>query len=334
MSVRSPTGAGLVLALVSALTFGLSGPFASALTSAGWSATGAVLVRLSGAALILLLVLAITRPGVLAAVRSDAPALALYGLLAAAGVQVAFFHALLYVPVPIALLLEYLGPILVIAWVWVVRRRPPGTRTVVGAVLALLGLSLVVQVWSGTDLRWEGIAWGLLAAVCQASYFLLADRAGARTPPLVLAGVGMTVGAVVIGLLGLVGVLPVVVDPDVTGVVLAGVDVGWPVAAGLLIVVSTVIAYGTGVAALNRIGATRGSLVALLEVVVSVVASWVLLGQVLGPVQAIGGAFILAGVALTNTARPAALADPPPVADRSHSADQGFFPEVSRTQDE
>jgi drug/metabolite transporter (DMT)-like permease len=286
------------------VTFGLSGPFAKALTDAGWSANGAVLVRLGGAAAILLVVLAVARPGVLAALRADGPALVLYGVLAMAGVQVAFFNALLHLPVAIALLLEYIGPILVIAWVWLVRRQPPSRRTLAGAVVALFGLSLVVQVWTGVGLHGHGLAWGLAAAVCQASYFLLADRAGSRTPPLVLAGVGMTVGALVVGLLGLVGLLPIVIDTGATGVLLGGLDVGWPVAATLLVVVSSVIAYLTGVAAIRRIGAARGSLVALLEVVASAVASWLLLGQVPTAVQALGGALILAGIALTSTAAP------------------------------
>lgn len=267
-------------------------------------------MRLGGAAAILLVILAVTRPGVLAAVRADGGALVLYGLLAMAGVQVAFFNALQYLPVTVALLLEYTGPLLVIGWVWLVRRQPPSLRTVLGAGIALVGLTLVVQVGSGVGLRWEGLAWGFAAAVCQAAYFLVADRAGNETPPLVLAGVGMTVGAVVVGLLGLAGVLPIVIDTGAVGVVLGGVDVGWPVAATLLVVVSSVVAYLTGVAAIARIGASRGSLVALLEVVASAVASWLLLGQVPGVVQAVGGALILAGVAVTNTGRPTALAEP------------------------
>jgi drug/metabolite transporter (DMT)-like permease len=307
------TRVGLALAVVSAVTFGLSGPFAKALTDAGWSANGAVLVRMGGAAAILLVVLALIRPGVLAAVRADGPALVLYGVLAVAGVQVAFFNALLYVPVAVALLLEFLGPILVLAWVWLVRRQRLGPRTLLGAVVALFGLSLVVQIWTGVELRWEGIAWGLAAAVCQASYFLVADRAGSATPPLVLAGVGMAVGTVVVVLLGVAGVLPIVIDTAATGVFLAGVDVGWPFAATLLVVVSSVIAYLAGVAAIARIGAPRGSLVALLEVVASAVASWLLLGQVPTPVQAVGGALILGGVAMTITARRPARAVEPQV---------------------
>jgi drug/metabolite transporter (DMT)-like permease len=312
-TVAGRTGAGFALAVVSAVTFALSGPFAKALTDAGWSASGAVLVRLGGAAAILLVILALTRPGVRVAVRADGPALVMYGVLAMAGVQVAFFNALLYVPVAVALLLEYLGPILVLAWVWLVRRQPPSARTMLGAAVAMFGLSLVVQVWTGVELRWEGLAWGLAAAVCQASYFLVADRAGSATPPLVLAGVGMTVGTAAVALLGLAGVLPIVVDTAATGVILAGVDIGWAVAATLLVVVSSVIAYATGVAAIARIGAPRGSLVALLEVVAAAVASWLLLGQVPTIVQALGGTLILAGVALTSTARQAAVAAEPEV---------------------
>ena len=263
-----------------------------------------MLVRLVGAAAILLLLLAVLRPGVLAAVRADAPALLLYGVVAAAGVQLTFFNALQYLPVAIALLIEYLGPVLVIGWVWLVRRQPPRARTLVGAAIALFGLTLVVQVWSGFGLRFEGLAWGFAAAVCQATYFLMADRAGSSTPPLVLAGVGMTIGALVVALLGLLGVLPVVIDPAATGVRLAGVDVGWPVTAGLLVVVATVVAYLAGVGAVSRIGATRGSLLMLLEVVAATLAAWLLLDQLPSPVQAVGGLLILTGVAITSSAPP------------------------------
>ncbi|MGE3285458.1 MAG: DMT family transporter [Pseudonocardia sp.] len=310
VDVQRGTAAGLALALVSAASFGLSGPFAKALIDAGWSANGAVLVRLAGAAAVLAVLLAVLRPGVVAAIRHDGPALLLYGLLATGGVQVAFFNAVRYLPVPVALLMEYTGPILVVGWVWLVRRRPPTGRTLAGGAIALAGLALVVGVWDVDGIVWAGVTWGLFAAVCQASYFLLADRADAGTPPLVLAGVGMAIGAILVAVLGAVGVLPVVVDTAASPVLLAGVDVGWFVTSALLILVATVLAYVTGVMAVARIGATRGSLVALLEVVATAVASWLLLAQVPTAVQAAGGVLILAGVALTQAARPAAVAPP------------------------
>jgi hypothetical protein len=75
-------------------------------------------------------------------------------------------------------------------------------------VTALAGLSLVVQVWTGGTLDWRGVLWGLGSAVCSAAYFLLAERTGSSTPPLVLAGVGIVAGTVLALLAGLAGVLP------------------------------------------------------------------------------------------------------------------------------
>lgn len=102
---------GLALALVLAIGFCLSGSLAKVLTDAGWSASGVVFVRLRGGAVILLAILAVVRPGAAAAIRADG-APSSYGLLAAAGVQVTFFNALIYMPVPIALVLQYLGSVL------------------------------------------------------------------------------------------------------------------------------------------------------------------------------------------------------------------------------
>jgi drug/metabolite transporter (DMT)-like permease len=156
--------------------------------------------------------------------------------------------------------------------------------------------ALLVRLGGGLD--WRGQAWGLSAAVCAAAYFLLADRADTATPPMVLAGVGMVVGTVIALLLGLTGVLPVVLPTRAHGVPLAGVDVGWPFAAAFLVLVPTVLAYLTGIAAVRRIGAPRASLVGLLEVVSSALGSWLLLGEVPTAVQAAGGALLLAGGAL------------------------------------
>jgi drug/metabolite transporter (DMT)-like permease len=305
--VRVGTSAGAGLAVVSAVSFGLSGPFAKALIGAGWSANAALLVRLGGAAAVLGVVLALTRPGVLAALRRDSAVLLLYGALAVAGVQSTFFNAVRYLPVPIALLLVHTSPILVVVWVWLVRRRRPSRLTVLGGVIALAGLSLVVQVWSGGVLDWRGVLWGLGSSVCSAAYFLLADRTGSTTPPLALAGVGMVVGTVLALLAGLAGVLPVELPTRGHAVTLAGVDVGWPFATAFLVLVTTVLAYLTGIAAVRRIGASQAAMIGLLELVSAGIGAWLLLGEVPTGVQCVGGALLLAGIALTQR-RPRAAA--------------------------
>jgi hypothetical protein len=64
---------------------------------------------------------------------------------------------------------------------------------------------------------------------------------------------------------------------------------------GWLVVVGTVIAYITGIAAVRRLSAAIGATIASLEVVASVIIAWWLLGQSLGPFQLLGGALVLSG---------------------------------------
>jgi drug/metabolite transporter (DMT)-like permease len=54
---------GLLFAVLSAFTFGLSGPFAKALMEAGWTPTAAVTARMAGGAVVVAIVASITRPG-------------------------------------------------------------------------------------------------------------------------------------------------------------------------------------------------------------------------------------------------------------------------------
>ena len=76
----------------------------------------------------------------------------------------------------------------------------------------------------------------------------------------------------------------------------AGLDVDPWVAIVLLGLVTAALAYGTGIAASRVLGSRLTSFVALSEVVLAVVWAWVLLGQLPGAIQFLGGALVLVGV--------------------------------------
>src|SRR2546430_7119139 len=107
-------GAGLTLALVSAAAFGTSGTFAAALIGAGWSPGAAVLARIAVAALILTAPAVLRLRGQWTLLRRSAGRVAAYGLLAVAGAQWCYFNAVARIPVGVAILLEYLGVVLVV----------------------------------------------------------------------------------------------------------------------------------------------------------------------------------------------------------------------------
>ncbi|MBO0776127.1 MAG: EamA family transporter, partial [Actinobacteria bacterium] len=192
-------GTGLSLAVLSAATFGTSGTFAAALIGAGWSPAAAVTARVSAAALILTVPALLQLRGRWQLLRRAAGRIAAYGLVAVAGCQLFYFSAIQRIPVGVALLLEYLGALLVVGWLWLRHGQRPRRLTVAGSVTAIAGLTLVLGIGGPARLDLVGVMWGLLAAVGVAMYFVLSAADGDdRLPPVVMAWAGMCVGAVVL----------------------------------------------------------------------------------------------------------------------------------------
>lgn len=288
---------GTVMALASAGAFGSSGPMAKSLIESGWTPGAVVLIRLGGAALILTAAAALALRGRWRPRAAAVRTLVLYGVVAMAGVQLGFFNAVRMLDVGVALLIEYLAPVLLLGWTTLRTRVLPGTVTLLGAALTLVGLTFVLELTSTASLHAEGVAWALLAAVCLAAFFVISEREDAELPPLVMAAGGTAVGAVVIALAGAGGLLPMAFATSDT--VLAGAPVSWVVPVAWLAVVSTVVAYLTGIGGILRLGTRSASFVALTEVLFAVLVAWALLGEMPGPRQLIGGVCIIAGIVLT-----------------------------------
>ena len=199
---------GVALALLSSATFATSGTFASTLLDAGWSSVAAVTFRIGIAALVLALPAALSLRGRWRTLRGSAGMIAVYGLFAVAGAQVCYFNAVRYLPVGIALLLEYLGLVLVVIWMWAMHGQRPRRLTLGGSVIAILGLICVLDLTGTQHVQVAGVLWGLGAAVGLALYFVLSARADDGLPALVLASGGMAIGAVALAAIGLLGLMP------------------------------------------------------------------------------------------------------------------------------
>ena len=173
----SPARAGLALAVLSAATFGTSGTFAASLIQAGWSPAAAVLTRIVVSALILTAPALVQLRGRWHLLRRAAPRVAAYGLIAVAGCQLFYFNAVQRIPVGVALLLEYLGTVLVVGWLWLRHGERPRRLTVIGTASAIAGLILVLGLTGAARIDLTGVMWGLLAAVGLAIYFVLSAAA-------------------------------------------------------------------------------------------------------------------------------------------------------------
>ncbi|MEO3785259.1 EamA family transporter [Actinocorallia sp. B10E7] len=311
-AVKRDKNAILGIALVSALTFGSSGIAAKPLISAGLEPVHVVWLRIAGAALVMSPLAWRHR----ALVRERPALLAGFALLGIVGVQAFYFAALSRIPVGVALLVEYLSPVVILGWVRFVRGRAVTVRAALGAVLAVAGLACVVEVWAGLGFDSLGLAFALCAACCQAGYFLLVDqgRPDGRGEP-------DPIGLIVYGFLIGTALLTVLVRPwNMDFAVLKGsADLGTtPVPALLLlaylVLVATVFAYATGVVSVRGLSAPVAGVVACLEAVVAVTLGWFLLGEHLSAPQLVGGAMVLAGAFVAQTTAPARAKDQDAVA--------------------
>ena len=294
------SGGGLGLALVSASSFGLSGSLARSLLDLGWSPAAVVATRVAGAFLILLIPCLVLLRRIGLPTRGQSLRMLAYGVVAIALAQLCYFSAVQYLSVGVALLLEFLAPVLLIGWHWARTQRRPAWSVLTGAALSIVGLAFVLDLRDGLMLNPIGVAWGLGAALCLCAYFLLSEDKGTDTPihPLLLTTAGTGIGAGVLLAAAAAGILPLAASPGVTN--LAAWSVGWWVPVMLLILVSAVLAYPSGIVAVRSLGSSLASFVALTEVIFAVTFAFVLLGQRPGPMQLVGGALILAGIALVQ----------------------------------
>ncbi len=285
---------GLALGLVAAVSFGSSGALAKGLLESGWTPAAAVTWRVGVAALILALPACYQMRGHWSLLRRGWTSVAAFGLMAVAFCQLSYFFAIERVSVGVGMLLEYLGIVLVVGWLWLRHHQRPRPLTLAGVGLAVAGLLLVLDVFGAVQVDPVGVLWGLGAAAGLATFFIVSADESTGLPPLVVASFGLAVGAAALLTAGALGILPMR-SPAVT-VGLAGVLVPAWVAVAVLGVVTGALAYAAGVAATRRLGSKLASFVGLTEVLAAVLFAWLLLGEVPAPVQLAGGALILAGV--------------------------------------
>jgi drug/metabolite transporter (DMT)-like permease len=290
---------GLLVALVAATSFGVSGALVKPLLEGGWSPAAAVTVRalVGGLALTPFALLALRgRFGVLWTARWRILGMAVIGVV---GTQVFYFAAVRRIPVGTAILIEYMAPLLLVAVAWVVTRRRPAATVLVGAVVAAGGLVLVVSPGGGGRLDPVGLASAAVAMVCCAAYFVIAARPPHGLPSVALACAGLLVATLVLAVVGLTGLVPY--TASAAPVELFGATAPWWVPLLAVGVIATAVSYAASIAATAMLGSRLASFVGLLEVAAAALWAWLLLGESLTLVQGLGGLAILVGIAFVRS---------------------------------
>ena len=304
-SQRPLLGYALVLAAVT--LWSIHGTVAKVvMESGGLSSLRLAEVRAAGAGLVIVAAVVLLRPRSLRLSAREGAYLLVFGVAGLAFVHFFYFAAIARLDIGVALVIQYLAPVLVAAWARFFVHEPMRRRIWLALATSFVGLCLVVEIWSGLALDTIGVAASLACAVSYALYLVMADhslRGGRDVYSLLAWGflfatLFWTIAQPWWGFPG--GLL--LEDTSLLGRL---ADVRGPLWTLLVyvVVLGTVVPFILMVSALRYITPTRAAIAAMAEPVLGAVVAFAWLGEELGAAQVAGGFLVLAGVALAQTAR-------------------------------
>jgi drug/metabolite transporter (DMT)-like permease len=298
-------GLGYLMVAVAATLFAVNGTVSKVVLGSGLSSLELTQIRSTGAAAGFLLFLAVFARARLRVGRRELLFLIVFGITGVAFVQWLYFVAIDHLPVGIALLIQFTGPLLVALFARFVYHEQIRRRIWAALALCITGLAVVVEVWTGLAFSAIGITAALGAAFALAAYILMAERERRHRDPASLSFYGFLFAGLFWALVQPLWQFPWGVLDDTVSLQGNLSEHSAPVWAlvTFVVVVGTMITFSLLTGALRHIPATRASIVATLEPVVATVVAWLWLGESFGTAQLAGGAVVLAGIVLAQTAR-------------------------------
>jgi drug/metabolite transporter (DMT)-like permease len=281
---------GIAFIVASALAFGAMAVLARVAYADGADTPTLLALRFSIAAICLA---AIARARGVAVPRGrDLAAVVALGGVGYGSQAATFFTALTLAPAGLVALLLYLHPALVAVLAVLLLKERMNTAKLAALVMALAGMTQTVapaltgEAADAFPRLPLGIALGLAAAAIYSVYIIVGTRLTTRVAPLALSTVVVASAAVVF-----------TTAAAIKGPQFPQSLAGWSAVAGIALI-STVAAITLFFAGLARIGPTRASTLSTIEPVFTIVLAWLLLGERVGAIQAVGGGLILAAVVL------------------------------------
>ena len=298
MATRRRLGLGVFLGVAASATFGISGPMARSLFEIGWTPIATVFWRCLLASVVLVPFGLWSMRGRLRDILAEWRVIVAFGAMGVACSQFMFYSAVSRMDVGVALLIEYMAPVLLVAVAWARTRRAPSGLVLAGVAAAVAGLVCVLNPGGATPDP-LGVVFALISTVGAACYFVIGART-TRLSPIALSAFGLPCGAALLGVLILLGVVPYATP--LRDVAILGQPFAWWVPLAVVAVMATALAYALGVTGSSLMGARLSSFVSLSEVLFAAVLSAILLGEIPAWLQLVGAVLIITGVVLVRLA--------------------------------
>ena len=295
---------GYVLTLAAAALFGINGTVSTLALEAGIPATRLTALRCTGAAVALLVVLALVAPRRLRITWREVPFLAAFGIVGVALTQFLYYVAIGRMPVGIALVFEMTAPVFIALYVWLVRREKVRSRLWLALLLSLSGLVLVAEVWQdGGSLDPVGVGAALIAALCLATYYLMGERGTVTRDPVALTCWSFVAAALFWAAAAPWWQFDTSVLSEQVSISVGSAQLPLWVLVAWIVVLGAVVPFWLSISALRHLAPTAAGLVATIEPVFASIVAWLWVEQVLTGWQVAGGVVVLTGIVLAQTAR-------------------------------
>lgn len=284
---------GTLLTVIAGIAWGLSGASGQYLMAHGFTALILTNVRLLIAGAAMFILAFFTNREELQDLFRNRKALVSLGVFAILGLllnQFAYLMAIHETNAGTATVLQYLCPVLILAYTCVRKKILPTPAELVSMVLAVGGTFLIATHGQVNHLSMTplGLFWGIFSAFTYALYILVPIKLIQRFGSIVTIGVGMSfAGLVLTPFSGLTHFA----WPNTLDIYLA--------LAGI-VVVGTIIAYTLFLKGTSMVGAVKSSLLASVEPISAVFFAFLIMGEQFFAVDFLGMAMILGAVTLIS----------------------------------
>lgn len=284
---------GTIMVLVAGITWGISGISGQYLMANGMNINLLSSLRLIVSGLLLTVMAMVYQPQHFSLAIRQKRVLAKIAVFALIGLlmnQYAYLMAIQYTIAGTATVLQYVAPILILAYVSAKKRQLPDLSESVAILLAILGTFIIATHgrFDGLAITPKGFFWGLFSAVTYSFYIVLPAKLIREFGSFTVVGLGMLMGGVVFPILTRSWQYPLVLTPD-NLLALFGI-----------IIVGTVFAYTFFLKGSAIIGAVKGSLLAAIEPVSSVFFSVMVMHEIFYSIDFTGMFLILVAVLMLS----------------------------------
>ena len=218
--------------------------------------------------------------------RKTLVSIALFALFGLVLNQYAYLSAIQYTNAGTATVLQYVTPVIILAFVCAKYRRFPTAAELVAIIMAIVGTFTIATHGQIRELAITplGLFWGLFSAVTYAIYILLPAKAIEKWGSLIVIGLGLLI-------------FPIAIQAWKYKLPLTG---GNLLALFGLVFIGTVFAYTVFLKGTTMVGAVKGSLLASVEPIASVILTVLIMGDRFFAIDVVGMFLIVLAVIIIS----------------------------------